>query len=88
MKNKYKFVEYSGCTSGGFTINDKFLEDISQKEQDEVLDYLFMQFKIQLKENYVQFQDFVKLFQYSDYQCAKHNCETCGDRWDQTQWEI
>jgi len=88
MITKYKFVEIEGCTAFDFTINGISLIDISKEKQLEVLDYLYEQFKIQLEEGSVQFQDFVKIFQYSDYDFDEHNCEQCGDRVSWTTWEI
>ena len=86
--SKYKIIEYSGCTSFDFQINDVSLSDISPAEQDEILNYLFIKIKEGIKDNSINFKDVVDIFQYSDFGSDEHACKQCGDTVSWTKWEI
>ena len=88
MKTKYKFEEVSGCTAFDFLVNGKSLSDISENDQDEILEYLFLKIKEGIKENAIQFQNVVQLFQYDDYEYDDHVCGQCGDTVSTTIWNI
>ena len=88
MKTKYKFEEVTGCTAFDFLVNGKSLSEISENDQDEILDYLFIKIKEGIKENTIQFQSVVQLFQYDDYEYDDHVCEQCGDTVSTTTWNI
>ena len=88
MKTKYKFEEVTGCTAFDFLVNGKSLSDIPKNDQDEILDYLIIKIKEGIKENTIQFQNVVQLFQYDDYEHDDHVCGQCGDTVSTTTWNI
>lgn len=88
MKTTYKFEEVTGCTAFDFLVNGKSLSDIAQNEQDEILEYLFLKVKEGIKDNTIQFQSVVQLFQYDDYEYDDHVCGQCGDTVSTTTWNI
>ena len=88
MKTKYKFEEVTGCTTFDFLVNSKSLSDIQEREQDEILNYLFVKIKEGIKDNTIQFQGVVQLFQYDDYEHDDHVCGQCGDTVSTTIWNI
>ena len=88
MKTKYKFEEVSGCTAFDFLVNGKSLSDIAENDKDEILEYLFLKIKEGIKENAIQFQNVVQLFQYDDYEYDDHVCGQCGDTVSTTIWNI
>ena len=88
MKTKYKFEEVTGCTAFDFLVNGKSLSDIPESEQDEILDYLIIKIKEGVKENAIQFQNIVQLFQYDDYEHDPDQCGQCGDTVSTTIWNI
>lgn len=88
QKIKYKFVETTGCTAFDFTANDKSLSDISENDQDEILEYLLLKIKEGIKDNTIQLQNVVQMFQYDDYEHDDHVCGQCGDTVSTTTWNI
>ena len=88
MSTKYKFEEVTGCTAFDFLVNGKSLSDITENNQDEILDYLIIKIKEGIKENTIQFQNVVQLFQYDDYEHDDHVCGQCGDTVSTTTWNI
>lgn len=88
QKIKYKFVETTGCTAFDFTVNDKSLSDILENDQDEILEYLLLKIKEGIKDNTIQFQNVVRMFQYDDYEHDDHVCGQCGDTVSTTTWNI
>lgn len=88
MSTKYKFEEVTGCTAFDFLVNGNSLSDISKNDQDEILDYLFVKIKEGIKENTIQLEGVVQLFQYDDYEYDEHVCEQCGDTVSTTTWNI
>mgnify|MGYP000356404739 FL=1 len=88
QKIKYKFVETTGCTAFDFTVNDKSLSDIPQNDQDEILEYLLLKIKEGIKDNTIQLENVVEMFQYDDYEHDDHVCGQCGDTVSTTTWNI
>lgn len=88
MSTKYKFEEVTGCTSFAFLVNGNSLSDISKDDQDEILNYLFVKIKESIKENTIQLESVVQLFQYDDYESDPNICETCGDCRSSMTWNI
>jgi len=88
QKIKYKFVETTGCTAFDFTVNDKSLSDIPQNDQDEILEYLLLKIKDGIKDNTIQLENVVEMFQYDDYEHDDHVCGQCGDTVSTTTWNI
>jgi hypothetical protein len=88
MSTKYKFEEVTGCTAFDFLVNGKSLSDIPEIDQDEILDYLIIKIKEGIKENTIQLESVVQLFQYDDYEYDDHICGQCGDTVSTTTWNI
>jgi hypothetical protein len=88
MVPKYKIVETTGCTAFDFSINDKSISEYSEKELDEILDYLFVKVKEGIKDNTILFQNVVQLFQYDDYENDPEPCGQCFDTIQTTTWNI
>jgi len=88
MSTKYKFEEVTGCTAFNFLVNGNSLSDIPKNDQDEILDYLFVKIKEGIKENTIQLESVVQLFQYDDYEHDDHVCGQCGDTVSTTTWNI
>lgn len=87
-KAKYKFEEITGCTAFNFLINGESISDISSEKQDEILEYLLVKIKENVKEQAIQLTNIVQLFQYDDYEYDDHVCDTCGDTVSTTTWNI
>jgi hypothetical protein len=88
METKYKFEEVTGCTAFGFYVNEEPITDISPEKQEEILDYLFVKVKEGIKENSIQLERVIQLFQYDDYEYDPHVCEQCGDAVSTTTWNV
>ena len=85
---KYKIVETTGCTAFGFSINDKCVSEHTDKELDEILDYLFVKVKEGVKENTILFENVVHLFQADDWDHDPNICDQCGDTVSTETWNI
>jgi hypothetical protein len=85
---KYKIVETTGCTAFGFSINNKCVSEYTDKELDEIVEYLFIKVKEGLKENTILFENVVQLFQPDDWEHDPNVCEQCGDTVSTTIWNI
>jgi len=88
METKYKFEQVTGCTAFGFYVNETPISDIPEEKQEEILDYLFIKIKEGIKENSIQLENVVQLFQYDDYEYDDHICEQCGYSIQTTIWNI
>jgi len=88
MSTKYKFEEVTGCTAFNFLVNSKSLSDIPENDQDEILEYLFVKIKESIKENTIQLESVVQLFQYDDYESDPVQCTQCFDTVSTTTWNI
>ena len=88
MSIKYKFEEVIGCTAFDFLVNGKSLSDIPKNDQYGILDYLFVKIKEGIKENTIQLERVVQLFQYDDYEHDPEQCSSCGDTVEATIWNI
>jgi hypothetical protein len=88
METKYKFEEVTGCTAFGFYINEQPISDIPVEKQEEILDYLLSKIKEGIKENSIQLERVIQLFQYDDYEYDPHVCEQCGDTVSTTTWNV
>jgi hypothetical protein len=87
-ETKYKFIETTGCTAFDFTVNGKSFSELSKKEYDEMLNYLFLKIKEGISEQTILLENVVQLFQYDDYEYDPHICEQCGDTVSTTTWNI
>ena len=88
MNTKYKIVETTGCTTFDFSVNEKSVSEYNEEELDEILEYLFVKIKENIKENTIQLESVVQLFQYDDYEYDDHVCGQCGDTVSTTTWNI
>lgn len=85
---KYSFVESEGCRAFYFTVNGKTLEEITEQEHGEILDYLLQKVKEESSARKIRLCDIVSLFEASDREYSPEPCETCGDTIQKTTWEI
>jgi biotin synthase-like enzyme len=85
---KYKFEETVGCTASSLLVNKEEFYDLSEKEQDEIIDYLLLKIKESYKEHEINLTDLLHLLQYTDYEMIKENCDQCGDSVSITTWEV
>jgi hypothetical protein len=88
MDTKYKFVETTGCTAFNFTVNEKNFSELTDKEYNEMLDYLFLKVREGISEQTILLENVIQLFQYDDYEYDPHICEQCGDSVSTTTWNI
>lgn len=89
MENtKYKFIETTGCTAFGFTVNDKEFSELTKGEYDKMLNYLFAKVKEGLTEQTILLENVIHLFQYDDYENDPEPCGQCGDTVQTTTWHI
>lgn len=88
MNYRYKFVQTTGCTAFDFTVNGDSFYDLTEKTQEEILDYLLSKLKERVKENNINLENIVELFHYDDYEKDNHVCEQCGDTVSSTTWNI
>ena len=87
-KTKYRIVETQGCIAWGVTVNDKDLVDLTEEEQDEVIDYLLQKTKEQYKAKELDFMSIVGNFHYTNYEYDKEPCGCCGDTVSTTTWDL
>lgn len=69
-------------------MNDKALSEISEQEQEEILNYLFEKVRESVKRSTIQFEDVVKLFQHDEYEHDPEPCENCYDTIEWTTWNL
>ena len=92
---KYTIVyDEASCYNWGFSINGVWRsgeveEGVKQPEEDdELLDYLLLKLKEEIKRGTCSFKDLVECFQYDDTEFAKHSCDDCGHSGHRTTWRI
>jgi hypothetical protein len=88
MKTKFKFVQTTGCTAFNFTVNDECIADLSEKKQEEIVDYLLVKLKERFKEKNILLENIVEMFHYDDYEHDPEQCDQCGDTVSTTTWNI
>lgn len=91
---KYEVIISEGCRSFDTSINGKSWSTeyepsrMAEREKEDFVNFLCEEFKRQLKENTVSIDDFIKIFQYDDYEMEDGACETCGDSVSETIWRF
>lgn len=85
---KYNFIETTGCTTFDFTIDGKSISEYTNKDLDQILDYLFVKIKEGINDNTILFNDVVKLFQADDWSHDPEPCSQCGDTVSTETWNI
>ena len=89
MNTKYKIVETEGCTAFAVTINGKNIEDYSEEETIEIMDYIFNKLKEKVKDGSTPFIDMVRAYlSFGSYEYDPVPCEQCGDTVSTTTWEV
>lgn len=89
MENtKYKFIETTGCTAFNFTVNGTPLSEISEQEQEKILNYLFEKVRESIKKSTLRLEDVVSLFHCDDYEHDPKPCSQCFDTISTTTWNI
>jgi hypothetical protein len=91
---KYKITISEGCTAFYTEINGKIVggEDprysFTEKETDELIDYLCEKFKEEYKQGTVQLDDLIKCFQPDSWHYDDESCDQCGDNVSSQTWEL
>jgi hypothetical protein len=91
---KYKITISEGCTAFYTEINGKFVGgedpryDFTEKEIDELIDYLCERFKEERKQCTVQLDDLIKCFQPDSWHYDDESCDQCGDTVSTQTWEL
>jgi hypothetical protein len=91
---KYKITISEGCTAFYTEINGKFVGgedpryDFTEKEIDELIDYLCEQFKKELKQHTVSLNDLIQCFQPDNWETEDESCDQCGDSVHRKHWEF
>jgi hypothetical protein len=85
---KYKIEIVEGCTAFDTVINGVSVVDIPENEKEEVVNYLIDQLKESYKRGEVTLESLIQNFQYDDYECDDHRCESCGDYCSSTTYNI
>ena len=92
---KYTIVyDESSCYNWGFSINGVWRsgeveEGVKQPEEDdELLDYLLLKLKEEIKRGTCSFKELVECFQSDDYETDDGYCDTCGHHGGRTTWKI
>ena len=81
---KYTITISEGCTAFFTEINDKIVGGeyeptrFPDEEIDELVDYLFQEFKKGFKESTVQLNDLIRCFQPDSWE-SSDSCDQCGD---------
>jgi len=83
-----KFIEYSGCITGGYTVDGRDLNDLSQEEIDSITDYLLAKIKEMVQEKELDLFALVRLFDYDDFKSSDEPCDQCNDYSSETIYKI
>ena len=89
-----KIVISEGCTAYYTTVDGKMLygEDnqdvMSEQEIDELVDYLLLRLKEEIKQGCASVNSLIQLFQYDDYKSDADTCDQCGDSVTRTYYNI
>jgi hypothetical protein len=87
-KFRYKFEEITGCTAFDFRVNDKSINELSEEERNDMINYLFLKIKEGLNDQTILLEQVIQLFQYDEYEHDPNMCEQCGDTVSTTIWKI
>jgi hypothetical protein len=88
-----KIVISEGCTAFYTTVDGKMIDGeenqnvMSEKEQDELIDYLLLKAKEQIKNGSIAINSLIQLFQYDDWE-SDSICDQCGDQVTRTYYNI
>jgi len=85
---KYRIVKTEGCVAFGLKINDKDINDFTEKEKEEFIDYLLATVKEHIRNNHASIESLIGILQYDDFETDSHVCDQCGDSVSKTIWEI
>jgi len=90
-----KIIISEGCLAFYTTVDGKMLygEDfqkdvMSEKDREELVDYLLVKIKENVKQGSITINSLIELFQYNDYESGNEPCEQCGDTVSKTHYEI
>lgn len=82
-----KIVVARGCTADSLEFNGKDIRELTYQEEEEIIDYLLKNVKIQIQEGSITLDQLIELFQYDDYESSEP-CDQCGDSVTTTTWNI
>jgi hypothetical protein len=69
-------------------INETFIDELNEKEQSELVDYLLIKLKESYSRGEITLQRLIENFDYDDYQYDSVPCDQCGDTVSTTIWNI
>lgn len=90
-----KIIISEGCLAFYTTVDGKMLygEDfqkdvMSEQERGELIDYLLVKVKENVKQGSIAINSLIELFQYDNYESGDEPCDQCGDTVSKTYYEI
>lgn len=76
----------NGCTTNDIIVDGKSINDI--ENTNYIVEHLVSQIIPQIKEGAITLEQLIELFQYDDYKCDGEPCDTCGDTYTITEYNI
>lgn len=83
-----KILKSEGCTAFYTMIDGVELSDLSAAEQDKIVDVLFGQIKIGLKDGTVLFNNLLEVLQPDESEYEEVSCDQCGDSISRKIWNF
>ena len=87
MNHKYEITESLGCIKFDMTVNGKQLNDLSENEIKEIVDYLLPKIKEGFKNKEIDLSSIMGVVPSAD-EYTKGPCGHCGDLTDMAIWRI
>ena len=84
----YKIQETQACGNYDLEINNKSINDFSEKEMEDFVNHLMAEFKNGLKDGSCLLIDLIKCFQTENCVWEEDVCDCCGDSKMTTSWII
>jgi hypothetical protein len=85
---KYKIEISEGCTAYYTLVNGVDINDLSEQQKTDFIDYLLQKLGEGLADNTVSLNTLIEAFQYHEYNADVNPCEQCGDFVTRTIWNI
>jgi hypothetical protein len=86
--SRYNIEIIDGCVAYDTRINGKSINDLTEDEHDQFLEYLLKKIEEGVKNNTVSIQTLIETLQYDEFEYDKDVCEQCGDQIARTVWNI
>lgn len=84
----YKIEISEGCTAYHTLVNDVDINNLTEVQKTDFIDYLLQKLGEGLANNTVSFDTIINAFQYDEYDADVNPCEQCGDFVSRTIWNI